>query len=538
MSSAFEFPLPPLDGRVEFGPYLVKREIERVLLRLVGALAVGDVPGFDVIHDSCARLGPAQEHKERSPRPSCIAGLFDVDVHGIRLPVTALEGGNAVVHLDVAGERSVGRVRPLSGLVPQGVHDIDRCIAFVLVRQTHQRAAFELGEQLVIVCWSIAFRQERNRGSVSVCFSGPKVNERAPRRHSQSVAAAPGDRYSLWMKAALFHEHGGPDVLRIEDVPEPVPAPGEVRLRVRAAALNHLDLFVRRGLPHELVMPHIGGSDVAGIIDEIGEGVTGWHIGERVVVDPSLSCGHCAACQRGEDVLCETYRILGEHVAGAFAEYVVVPAANLFRVPADFDDAHAAAAPLTFLTAWRGLVTRGRLRSGESLLVTGASGGAAIAAIRIARYLGARILAITSTPFVDRVRALGVDSVFDRNDPDHRRSLFDATGRRGVDVVFDSVGQATHPDNVRALARAGRLVIYGATSGPHAEIDLRYIFWKQMDVLGTTMANRSEFEAVMKLVFRRDLVPVVDGVLPLEQIRAAHERLERGEAFGKIVLVP
>lgn len=340
------------------------------------------------------------------------------------------------------------------------------------------------------------------------------------------------------MKAAVFHAYGGPEVLRVEELPTPEPGPGEVRIRVRAAALNHLDLFVRRGLPHKLVFPHIGGSDVAGVIDALGADTPAWSVGDRVVADPSLACGECASCRKGEQLMCRDYRILGEHVPGTLAEFIVLPAANLLRVPDAIDDVHAAAAPLTFLTAWRGLITRGRLVRDESVLITGASGGAAIAAIRIAQHMGATTFAITSTPFVERVRALGVDHVFDRNVEGHRKQLFEATGRRGVDVIFDSVGQATWQENIRALAKGGRMVVYGATTGPHATTDVRYVFWKQIDILGTTMANRSEFRAVMSHVFSGALQPVVDSIVPFDQIRAAHERLERGEAFGKIVLVP
>jgi NADPH:quinone reductase-like Zn-dependent oxidoreductase len=340
------------------------------------------------------------------------------------------------------------------------------------------------------------------------------------------------------MKAALFHAYGGPEVLRVEQVPTPEPGPGEVRLRVRAAALNHLDLFVRRGLPHQLTLPHIGGSDAAGVIDAVGPDVGGWAAGERVIVNPSLTCGQCDACRRGADLECREYRILGEHVPGTFAEYIVVPAVNLLRVPGRIDDVRVAAAPLTFLTAWRGVITRGRVQAGESILVTGASGGTAIAAMRIALSKGARVFAITSTPFVERVRGLGVEHVFDRKDPNHRKELFNATGRRGVDMIFDSVGEATWMENIRALARSGRMVVYGATSGPEATTDVRYVFWKQIEILGTTMASRTEFETVMEKVFTGELEPVVDSVLPLDQVCRAHERLERGDAFGKIVLVP
>jgi NADPH:quinone reductase-like Zn-dependent oxidoreductase len=337
------------------------------------------------------------------------------------------------------------------------------------------------------------------------------------------------------MKAAVFHEFGGPDVVRIEDVPAPVPSNGEVRIAVRAAALNHLDLWARRGLPG-VPLPHIGGSDIAGIIDSRGDGVTHPAIGQPVVVNPTVSCGQCEWCRRGQDPLCVQFRIIGEHMDGGFAQFVVVPAANVLPLPDGYDIVRAAAAPLAFLTAWRGLVSRARLQRGETVLITGASGGVATAAVAIARHLGARVLAITRTEHVERLRQLDVNEVFDRQDPDHRKRLFEATGRRGVDVIFDSVGQATWQDNIRSLVRGGRLVVYGATTGHAAATDLRFVFWKQVEILGTTMSNRHEFEAVMALVLRGLLEPVVDGVWPLARMRELHQRLERGEQFGKIVV--
>lgn len=340
------------------------------------------------------------------------------------------------------------------------------------------------------------------------------------------------------MKAALFHEHGGPDMLRIEEVPDPEPGPGEVRLRVIAAAMNHLDLWVRRGLPIETTMPHIGGSDVAGVVESIGSDVTDVRPGERVIVDPSLSCGSCDACRRGEESLCERYRILGEHTQGGFAELVVVPARNLYRVPDGYPLERAAAAPLVFLTAWRGLLTRAGLQAGEDLLVTGASGGAGTAAIRIAKWCGARVFAVTSAPHIERVRALGADHVYNRNSEDFSKAIWRDTDKRGVDVVFDSVGQLMWPGCLRTLARAGRLVSYGATTGPDARTDLRVIFWKQLSILGTTMSNRREFHEAMDHVFSGDLEPVVDVSWPLSRVKDAHQRLERAEAFGKIILLP
>lgn len=338
-------------------------------------------------------------------------------------------------------------------------------------------------------------------------------------------------------RAAIFHEFGGPEVVRIEERPIPEPGPGEVRIDVQAAGMNHLDLWARRGLPG-VPLPHIGGSDVAGVIDAVGPDVSDWRAGDRVTLDPSLSCGQCEWCRKGEASLCVDYRILGEHTDGGFCNFMIAPARNLLRVPDGFDMTVAAAAPLAFLTAWRGLRTRGRLKEGELLLVTGASGGVATCAIRIGRYLGARVLAITTTGHRERVLEIGAHEVFDRNDPDHRKQIFEATGRRGVDLIFDSAGQATWHDNIRALTRGGRLVVYGATTGPAAQTDLRFVFWKQIEIIGTTMSNRAEFLEVMDLVFRGVLEPVIDVVWPLGRARDAHERLERGEQFGKIVLVP
>ncbi|MFW6078903.1 MAG: zinc-binding dehydrogenase [Gemmatimonadota bacterium] len=340
------------------------------------------------------------------------------------------------------------------------------------------------------------------------------------------------------MKAAIFSETGGPEVIRLEEVDRPDPGVGEVLVEVRAAALNHLDLWVRRGLPIETTMPHIGGSDVAGVVAETGPDVEGVEPGERVVVNPSLWCGRCEWCVRGEHSLCVDYRILGEHTQGGFAEYVVAPASNVFGIPAELPFETAAAAPLVFQTAWRGLITRARLRPGEDVLVTGASGGVSTAAIQIAKLAGARVYAVTTTENLDAVADLGADAVYDRTEVDYSKQVWRDTGKRGVDVVFDSVGESVWASNLRALAKGGRLVTYGATTGPKAETDIRLVFWKQLEVIGTTMASRSEFEAVMGLVARRELEPIVDVVWPLDRARDAHERLERGEQFGKIVLTP
>ena len=342
------------------------------------------------------------------------------------------------------------------------------------------------------------------------------------------------------MYAAFFRRHGGPEVMETGEAPEPVAATGSVIVEVRAAALNHLDLWVRRGLPGlSLDLPHIGGSDVAGMVSEVGPGVEGWAVGDRVAVNPSLWCGDCEWCARGEHPLCVDFKILGEHVAGGTAERVRVSAQNLYRIPDTLDFKVAAAAPLAYQTAWRALMRRGGLTEGETVLITGASGGVSTAAIQIARLVGATVYAVTSgAENVKRVRELGAQAVFDRLEGPFSDGVRQETGGRGVDLVLDSVGEATWDQCLRSLARLGRLVTYGATTGPRGAIEIRHTFWKQISVSGSTMASRSEFEAVMGHVASGDLVPVVSEVLPLSEIRAAHETLEGGRAFGKLVLEP
>lgn len=341
------------------------------------------------------------------------------------------------------------------------------------------------------------------------------------------------------MRSARFHTHGPPDVLRLDDVPVPQPGHGEVRVEVRAAALNHLDLWVRRGLPIETTMPHTGGSDVAGTVDALGPGVDTVEVGDRVVVNPSLFCGRCRECARGEESLCADYRILGEHTDGGFADYVVVPAAGAYPLPGHVSFEAAACLPVSYQTAWRALVGRARVRPAEEVLVLGASGGTAVAAVQIALLAGARVHAVTSgAENVERLLALGADVVYDREEVDFSREVFARTGRRGVDVVVENVGAPTWEGSLRALAPGGRLVTFGATAGPRVEIDLRRLFWRQLQLIGTTMASRAEFEAMLRAAFAGRLTPVIDVVWPLARVREAHERLEAGRQFGKIVLVP
>ena len=353
------------------------------------------------------------------------------------------------------------------------------------------------------------------------------------------------------MKALCFHEHGDLDVLRYDDVPDPEPGPGQVLVRVRACALNHLDVWVRRGWPGlKLEMPHWTGADVAGEVAGLGDGVTGWEVGQRVVVDPGVSTCEDEFTRRGEHSLSPGYVIRGEQIRGGQAEYVVAPATDLMSIPDDADAPHPAdvphrlgfpqaAAPLLVgLTAWRMLIHRAKLRPGESVLIVGAGGGVNSMAIQIAKLAGATVYALTSTQEkMEKAHSLGADVVLNyREDAKWSKALYKMTGRRGVDVVVDNVGQATLAQSMRAVARGGRIVIVGNTSGPQAEIDIRFIFGKQISIIGSTMGTHQDFRDVMALVWAGKLRPVVDRVMNLSEGRAAFEVLERGEQFGKIVL--
>lgn len=341
------------------------------------------------------------------------------------------------------------------------------------------------------------------------------------------------------MKALCFYQHGGLEVLTHADVPRPSAGPSEALVRVRATALNHLDVFVRRGWPGlDLEMPHWGGSDVAGEIAGLGPDVKGWEIGQRVVVDPGITTKEDAFVRRGEHSVSPGYLILGEDVRGGHAEYVSVPSANLMGMPEGWGFVEAAAPLLVSLTAWRMLIHRANLCAGESVLVVGAGGGINSMAIQIAKLAGASVYALTSSrEKMKKAEALGADVVLDyTEDRDWSKTLYKLTDREGVDVVVDNVGQATLGQSLRAVARGGRIVIVGNTSGPHADIDTRYIFGKQISLIGSTMGNHQDFRDVMALVWSGRLKPVVDTVLPLSEGRDAFEILERGDKFGKIVL--
>ena len=341
------------------------------------------------------------------------------------------------------------------------------------------------------------------------------------------------------MRAALFSEHGGPEMIRVAEVETPEPGPGEVRVAVRATSLNHLDLWARRGLPFEIPMPHIGGSDVAGVVDALGPDVKGVLSGTRVVVDPAMNYEWYQASSRGTSIRQPPFEVLGEHTQGGLAEYCLAPADNLLEIPEGVPFETAAAAGLAFVTAWHALLGRGGLRPGDSVLVTGASGGVATAAVQIAKLSGARVYAVTSGPVnVDRVKALGADVAYDRLEVDFSREVWRDTGKRGVDMVVDSVGEPVWESCLRSLAVGGRLVSYGGTAGPTVASDVRAIFWKQLSILGSTMGPPEDFRRVMALVFEGQLKPVIHEVMPLAETRRAHELLEGGGVFGKLVVVP
>lgn len=341
------------------------------------------------------------------------------------------------------------------------------------------------------------------------------------------------------MRAALFESFGGPEVVGVKNVAVPEPGPGEVRIKVAASAMNHLDLWVRRGLPIETPMPHIGGSDIAGTVDSVGPGAEDVPLGTRVVVDPSLGYDWYESQDRGPSFDEPPFRIIGEHTQGGFAEYTVVPAENLLELPDDFAFAEAAAAGLVFVTAWRALMKRGRLRAGERVLITGGSGGVGTAAIQVARRAGAKVFVVTGgAENVKRARKLGADIVYDRFEVEFSREVWRDTDKQGVHVVFDTVGEEIWPACLRALSRGGRLVTSGATTGSRGITELRLVFWKQLEILGSTMGSRTEFREVMRLVFDGVFDPVIQEVMSLDEARRAHQILEDGHIFGKLVLVP
>ena len=341
------------------------------------------------------------------------------------------------------------------------------------------------------------------------------------------------------MKAVEYTGHGGTEVIRYGDVPRPEPGPGEVLVDVRAGSLNHLDLWTRRGLPGlDLDLPHVPGSDAAGEVVAVGEETGRFEPGDRVAIDASVSCGECEFCRDGEETMCVEYRILGEHLPGVHAKTVAVSEDNLVPVPDGVDWEVAAAAPLVFGTAWRMLVTRGEIRPGETVLVLGASGGVGHAAVQIAAHAGAEVIAAAGSEEKRTiVRQLGADRAVDSRDG-FAEEIRASTGKRGVDVVVDHVGEATWDDSLRSLAKGGRLLTCGATTGPVGETDIRRVFGNQLAVIGSTMATPGELDDVLSLVWDGTLEPRIRATLPMSETARGHELLAEREGVGKVVLVP
>jgi len=314
--------------------------------------------------------------------------------------------------------------------------------------------------------------------------------------------------------------------------------PQESAVQVLLFLVNHLDLFARDGIP-DVPLPQVPGADGAGVVEEIGEGVSGLAIGDRVLVQPGLFCGVCEFCLGGEQSLCVEYRILGEHAPGTFAEKALVPARNLFPIPDALSFEQAAAFPLSYQTAWRLIVTRGAVRPGSTVLIHGVGGGVGWAALEIALLCSARVIATTSgEEKASAARGAGAELVIDYTKEDVGKAIRQHTARRGVDVVVDSVGEKTWMTSLRTVRRGGRIVTCGATTGPNPAEEIRLIFWKHLSILGSTMANDREFRALLQTVAAGRLSPRIDRIFPLSEARAAYQLLEEGRQFGKIVLVP
>lgn len=340
------------------------------------------------------------------------------------------------------------------------------------------------------------------------------------------------------MKAIRIHQFGGPEVLQYEDIRDPQPRKDQVLIRVKACAMNHLDLWVRKGLPG-VKLPHIPGSDVAGEIVEIGEYVTDFSTGQRVLIAPMHFCGHCPKCLAGLQNQCREFTVLGNGVDGGDCELIAVPAANVIPIPDSLDFKQAASVPLVFVTAWHMLVGRAKVRPGQTVLVLGASSGVGTAAIQIAKLFHCRVITTAGNETkLEKARALGADYGINHYQQKISEEVRKITHKEGVDIVLEHVGAATWEESVKSLKTAGTLVTCGATTGPSVGIDLRHLFARQLSLLGSYMGTMGELHEVLGHVFAGRLRSVVDRTFPLNDARAAHDYLEKSEMFGKVVLIP
>ncbi|MFX1337200.1 MAG: zinc-binding dehydrogenase [Promethearchaeota archaeon] len=342
------------------------------------------------------------------------------------------------------------------------------------------------------------------------------------------------------MKAAFINEHGGLEKIQIGEVEVPEVGPNDVLIETKFGALNHLDLFVIRGMPGlTLSMPHVIGADGSGIIKEVGSEVSTVSKGDNITLNPGLSCGKCKMCLSGQQVLCKQFSILGEANWGTFARYIKIPEVNVLKIPKDYPFDKAAAAPLTFLTAWRMLTTQAKIKHDEFVFIHGAGGGVSSAAIQIAKYFGAKVIATTSSPEkIEKAKDLGADHVINyKETKDYTKYVFtELTDRQGIDIVIDNVGQATFQTSIQLLRPGGRLITCGVTSGPFTKINVTNIFWKHLEIKGSTMANQGDFREVMELVLKGRLNPIIDKVYPLEKVREAEQYLSEGNQFGKVLI--
>ncbi|MGD0078219.1 MAG: zinc-binding dehydrogenase [Sedimentisphaerales bacterium] len=340
------------------------------------------------------------------------------------------------------------------------------------------------------------------------------------------------------MKAAVITEYGGLDKVNFAEVDKPKPGAGEVLVQVKSAALNHLDIWVSKGRPGaKKDGPHILGSDASGVVAEVGAGVKGISAGGEVIINPGLSCGRCEHCRRGEQSECTSFDIVGLGHQGAFAKFVVVPAANVFSKPKHLDFNEAAALPLAYVTAWRMLMTRAGLKPGQTVLIHGIGGGVAIAALQLVKMAGAvTIVTSSSEEKLNKAQKLGADHIINYKTKDVASIVRDVTAGRGVDIAFDTVGAATMPTNFDVVRRGGKIVICGVTTGPKVELNLQALYWNQLSILGSTMGSDDDFLKMLSAIDASKLKPVIDSVFPLAKVRAAMAKMESGAQFGKIVL--